>query len=124
MLTKKQLKQLKPLIKHEKFGSILVEAIKGWKTTAPTKGTFGVLHPYKIGQAFKSYNKECCLLGAACLNKRPNKSFESIQQYIEDKFKISNSESRSLIQGFDQNFSGYTDEAFNFGKQVSDIVKE
>jgi hypothetical protein len=126
MLTEKQLKQLQPLIKHKKFGPILKEAIKGWKRTTPSRGCFGIIEPspIEIGkQAFKmDYYKKCCLLGAASLNKRP-KTTNCIVMYIEDRFKISEIDSASLIRGFDNSSANSCDaEAYDFANQVSKIL--
>lgn len=119
MLTPEQKSKLELLTHHEKYGKILIEAIKSWELSKPMRRLFGIrfadtwkLEPFS--------NNCCCLIGAALLYKPAN--VNNYCQSITDNFSISVNETENLINGFDQNHSFCSSEAYNFGRQVSEII--
>lgn len=120
MLTPEQKSKLEPLTHHEKYGKILIEAIKSWEKTIPTRHMFGIkfennwkLEPFA--------HKCCCLIGAALLDKKA--VVNNFSKSIAYTYQITEYESDQLIAGFDQNTYSNS-EAFRFGKSISKIIFE
>jgi len=119
MLTQDQKSKLEPLTKHEKFGKLLIEAIKTWEVIHPKQREFGVFK----GKEFKweaDSETGCCLIGAAITGK------DSRHERIctaTDCFSLDRKDLWALSDGFDDH-SIDESEACLFGKTVSDIVFE
>lgn len=124
MLTPDQKEKLELLTHHEKYGKLLIEAIKSWETTNPSKRIFGI----KLAKNFENweidsfYDDRCCLIGAALSGKKANMS--SFVKSIVDNYSILYAETENLINGFDQidSNSFCSSGAYDFGKQVSEII--
>lgn len=117
MLTENQKLKLEPLTHHEKFGKLLIDAMKTWETIHPKQREFGVFRGKD--SKWEAYCETgCCLIGAAVSGK--NSKHEIIvaimREYELDKRII-----WVLSDGFDSH-SNDESEAWLFGKTVSDIV--
>jgi len=118
MLTQEQKDQLEPLTKHEKFGKLLIEAIKTWETIKPSRRIWGLLKNKNVWEL--SSNNCCCLIGAALIGKE-----SKVDNYISstsDNYELSFDVIEDLVSGFDKSIYDTGSEACNFGKAVSDIV--
>lgn len=119
MLTPEQKSKLEPLTHHEKYGKILIEAMRSWETTKPARRIFGIKFSY-TWQLEPFSNQNCCLIGAALLYKKAN--VNSYCESFEDTYLVSSHETENLISGFDQSHSFSSSEAYDFGRQVSEII--
>ena len=125
MLTPEQKSKLEPLTHHEKYGKILIEAMKSWETIRPERRCFGIdLKESNIWELYKFANEFanecCCLIGAALLDKKSN-----VNHYVVsavDIYSVLPNEIENLIGGFDQDSSFSSSEAYDFGLQVSEII--
>lgn len=125
MLTQDQKLKLEPLTHHEKYGKLLIEAMRSWETIRPERRCFGIdlkesntWGLYKFVNKFA--NKCCCLIGAALLDKKSN-----VNHYVAsavDIYSVLPNEIENLIGGFDQDSSFSSSEAYDFGRQVSEII--
>lgn len=125
MLTPEQKSKLEPLIHHEKYGKILIEVMKSWETTNPSKRIFGIrlAKNLKNWEVDPLYDNRCCLIGAALSGKRTNMA--SYCKSISDNYSVLHNDTENLVNGFDQNCSLYSlrsSEAYIFGSQVSEII--
>jgi hypothetical protein len=124
MLTQEQKVKLDPLTKHERYGKLLIDAMRTWEISKPEEGSYGVQRD-TLGEAFDfdSPDKHCCLLGAALYSKKSSES--GYDAVIRDYFQIGSDEMGKLYQGFDNlnviNNYNYK-EAFDFGQAVREIV--
>ena len=123
MLTQDQKEELEPFTKHEKFGKLLIEAMKTWETVDPRSG-FGIDRWESNGYPLKfwkldSYNNGCCLLGASILGKDSTGSYI---ESVEKEFQIKREIAWDLSDGFEKCHCSTETEASLFGEQVSDIV--
>jgi hypothetical protein len=116
MLTQTQKDKLGPLTKHEKYGKLLIDAMKTWETIHPKQREFGVFRG-KDSKWEADSEIGCCLIGAAIAGKDSNMLIEVSVFSIEQK------EMWVLSDGFDDH-SNNESEAWLFGKTVSDIVFE
>lgn len=124
MLTQEQKNKLEPLTKHERFGKLLIDAIKTWNNEArPTKGSYGVMSTNKDIYDFFHNDKSCCLIGASlygkCIPYSDGYSFSIYKIY-----SVSDVEMNGIIHGFDSSveFSDFQSEAYKFGNDVAKIV--
>lgn len=121
MLTPEQKSKLEPLIHHEKYGKILIEAMKSWEKTNPVRRCFGIeLKESNTWGLNKFPRKWCCLIGAALLDKQSN-----VNHYVKsaaDIYSVFLNEIENLIGGFDQNSPSCSSDAYDFGRQVSEII--
>lgn len=104
-----------------KCSNILRNAIIGWENTIPAKGHYGINFE-KNGYCL--INKQTCMLGAAIVNDITNID-DSISDFIENKFHLTEKERISLVLGFDgeTNFILEIDENFyKFGERIRNIV--
>lgn len=124
MLTKDQLKQLEPLIKHPKFGDMLRSAIIGWKKCRPAKGSFGIKikeNYWRRAPWHEQIDKGCCLCGAALLNKKANSNYK--YEEFEIRFGIDRYEFWQLSDGWEENsFYNKNAEAYVFANEVRKII--
>jgi hypothetical protein len=124
MLTEQQLKQLKPLTKHKKFGKVLKAAIIGWKKCRPIAGYFGIC--VKNGSWRRQEDtKGCCLIGASLLNrKNKDKSYGCKTNDVMQRFDLSWSDHWGLSDGWENTpFSDPNSEGYIFGKKVREILQ-
>lgn len=124
MLTQEQKDKLEPLTKHERFGKLLIDAIKAWEIAKPEEGSYGVERD-NLDDAFDfdSSDKHCCLLGAALYSKKSNNP--GYDWVIREYFQIESNEMTALHRGFDNSNINYLSkykEAFDFGQSVREIV--
>lgn len=122
MLTPEQKFKLEPLTHHKKYGKILIEAMKSWETTKPTRRCFGIdlTKSNDTWRLCKFSNKCCCLIGASLLDKKSN-----VNHFVRSAVEIYSvfpNEIENLISGFDQNYSFCSSEAYDFGRQISEII--
>lgn len=124
MLTKEQIKKLRPLIKDPKFGKLLSAAISGWKRTKPIRCKLGIDEKFKRSK----YEEGCCLIGASLVNRKPKEEtfqlFELVENEILRRFGIDSVGQTSIMNGFD-GFAYHTTndrEAYMFGQTVKKIV--
>jgi hypothetical protein len=119
MLTQTQKNKLEPLTKHEKFGKLLIDAMKTWEFIHPKQREFGVFRG-KDSKWEADFETGCCLIGAAITGKDSlNDRFGTVMQ----SFSIDQKDMWRLSDGFDDH-SNNESEAWLFGKTVSDIVFE
>lgn len=132
MLTPEQKSKLKPLTHHEQYGKLLLNAMKTWETTNPSRGTFGITD-YKINDDISLESEKldyfildngckCCLIGASLLGR---KSFSGFNSALKEEYGLSSDEKIAIIDGFDapNAYSIYSDyDAFLFAKNVSEIL--
>lgn len=123
MLTQEQKDLLEPLTRHERYGKLLIDAMKTWEIAEPKKATYGVSRYNNDVQSnweiISDYNK-CCLVGASIVGKSEK---DSRTEETMIAFDLSELEALSLAAGFD----GYDEfnsdfEAYRFGNQVSAIL--
>ena len=132
MLTEEQKSKLEPLTQNERYGKLLLNAMKTWEESNPYRGTFGVAdYKYNYDGQFKiedsehftlDENRNCCLIGASLLGK---KSCSGIASALEEEYGLSFAEKIAIIDGFDapNRASIYSDyDAFLFAKSVSEII--
>lgn len=125
MLTQDQKDKLEPLTKHEKFGKLLIEAMKTWETATPKQKTWGATRfddKYNLLDKwkFRKDSYECCLIGAAMIEKSLTEN--DIVESANDYFKLDDM-AWDLICGFDSpDYWEFSHEAGKFGKQVADIL--
>lgn len=125
MLTQDQKTQLTPLTHHEKYGELLIEAMKTWEITTPKQKTWGATRfddKYNLlGKwELRKDSNECCLIGASMIKKSftENEIIESANDY----FKLDDT-AWDLICGFDSSYDlEFSNEASKFGRQVADIL--
>lgn len=121
MLTKEQLKQLKPFTKNKKYGQLLKAAIVTWKKCTPVYAMMGVVYDIENKKFKRSTEKTgCCLLGASICNRK-SKNDEWNEEIIR-KFKIKQTEYYELFSGFDNRPLFDSGEAYEFAQQVREIV--
>ena len=132
MLTEEQKSKLKPLTCNERYGKLLLNAMKSWETTNPSRGTFGITD-YKVNDGVSLESEKldyfildngckCCLIGASLLGKKSRSGFTSA---LEEEYELSFAEKIAIIDGFDapNTVSVYSDyDAFLFAKNVSEIL--
>ena len=119
MLTEIQKLKLEPLTHHEKYGKLLINAMKTWETIHPKQREFGVFRG-KDSKWEADSEIGCCLIGAAITGK--NSRHERICTAIK-YFSLDRKDMWSLSDGFDDH-STNDSEAWLFGKTVSDILFE
>lgn len=132
MLTEDQKSKLESLTHNERYGKLLLNAIKTWEITIPSRGTFGVLdykvnddillESEKLDHFILDKNCKCCLIGASLLGKKSCSGFSSA---LEEEYGLSFAEKIAIIDGFDAPniYSIYSDyDAFLFAKNVSEIL--
>jgi hypothetical protein len=132
MLTLEQKSKLKPLTNNERYGNLLLNAMKTWETTNPTRGTFGItdykvnddvsLESEKLDYYILDNGCKCCLIGASLLGKKSCSGFTSA---LEEEYGLSFAEKIAIIDGFDAPniYSVYSDhDAFLFAETVSEII--
>jgi len=132
MLTPEQKAKLEPLMNNERYGNLLLNAMKTWETTNPTRGTFGItdykanddvsLESEKLDYYILYNGCKCCLIGASLLGKKSCSGFTSA---LEEEYGLSFAEKIAIIDGFDApgSISTYSDyNAFLFAKSVSEIL--
>jgi hypothetical protein len=125
MLTPEQKSKLEPLTHHEKYGKLLIEAMKTWETTTPKQKTWGVTRfddKYNLLDKWelRKDSNECCLIGASMIEK----SFTEyeIVESANDCFKLDDT-AWDLICGFDSfDDLEFSNEANKFGRQVADML--
>lgn len=121
MLTQEQKDLLEPLTRHEKYGKLLQEAIKGWKEVNPLREVFGV---YWDHGEFKLDTDDpdigCCLLGSTMLNKKSDDNF--VSNSVRTSFDLNEEETSGLMSGFDGDSVLYSDEAYEFGLKINNIL--
>lgn len=125
MLTQDQKDKLEPLTKHEKFGKLLIEAMKTWETATPKQKTWGakrfddkcnLLDKWEL----RKDSNECCLIGAAMIEKSLTEY--DIVESANNYFKLDDT-AWDLICGFDSSDDlEFSHDAGKFGKQVADIL--
>lgn len=124
MLTQNQKDKLEPLTHHEKFGKLLIEAMKTWETATPKRKTWGATRfddKYNLLDKWelRKYSNECCLIGASIIGKSTK---DGIVESANDCFKLDNT-AWDLICGFDSSDDWESsNEAIKFGRQVADIL--
>lgn len=130
MLTQEQKNQLEPLMKHERYGQLLIDAMETWEIADPKQTTYGVTRwceDYEIDTLIPKYildpcdNNCCCLIGGALVGKSSNQSYSDS---IINIYNLSETETSSLIKGFDSEVESeeFNNEAYRFGKSVSAII--
>lgn len=130
MLTQDQIDKLQPLLQHPKFGNLLKESIKNWKITTPSTGIYGIItnesNKFEINPKLDNC---CCLISSSLIGKYDHGSLENDRDYwanvhnsASSEYDISISEIEELMSGFDGDFIGVNAEAYNFGKEVANIV--
>lgn len=132
MLTPEQKSKLEPLTRNERYGKLLLNAMKTWETTNPSRGTFGItdykvnddvlLESEKLDYFILDNGCKCCLIGASLLGKKSRSGFTSA---LEEEYELSFAEKVAMIDGFDapNSNSVYFDyDAFLFAKNVSQII--
>lgn len=131
MLTPEQKSKLEPLTQNERYGKLLLNAMKSWETTNPSRGTFGItdykenddvsLESEKLDYFVLDNGCKCCLIGASLLGKK-SQGFTSA---LEEEYGLNFAEKVAIIDGFDapNSVSVYSDyDAFLFAKNVSEIL--
>ncbi len=123
MLTQDQKDKLEPLTRHEKYGKLLQEAIKGWEKVNPAKKRYGIYHKVSKFEldVENPFVTGCCLLGAAMLLKNSDTDYV-LDSVLKTFPEISDDEACELMSGFDADDPLYRTEAFNFGLEVSKIL--
>jgi hypothetical protein len=116
MLTQEQRNRLEPFTKHERYGQLLIDAIKIWEIAKPVNCIFGLDH---YSDNWELLSNSCCLVGASLVNKKHELDF--IIDSVAEVFSLTKEETWSLSNGFDQNLCS-NDEAYIFGEQVAEIV--
>ena len=117
MLTQNQKDKLEPLTNHEKYGKLLIDAIKTWETIHPKQREFGVFKG-KDSKWEADSETGCCLIGAAIAGKD---SQDDRFLVITKSFLFEEKDIWPISDGFDGH-SNDESEAWLFGKTVSDIV--
>ena len=117
MLTEIQKSKLEPLTHHEKYGKLLIDAMKTWETIHPKQREFGVFRG-KDSKWEADYETGCCLIGAAIAGKDSQDDRFAV---ITKSFSFEEKDIWVLSDGFDVH-SNDESEAWLFGKTVSDIV--
>ncbi len=126
MLTQDQKSKLKSLTCHEKYGKLLIEAMKTWETTHPKQRAFGVVRgkdekwEVNYGEWETNYEVGCCLIGAAIVGKKSVYD-TALEVAIAEFFLFDKKDTWVLSDGFDGH-SNDESEAWFFGKNVSDIL--
>lgn len=124
MLTQEQKDLLEPLTRHEKYGKLLIDAMKTWEIGEPKRGTYGIAKTNNVWEFGNAY-KRCCMVGASVIGKSGNNS------YLEEAmttFNLSLFSVLDLARGFDDSsqYSAYLPgadfEAYQFGSKVSAIL--
>lgn len=125
MLTQNQKDKLEPLTRHEKFGKLLIEAMKTWESATPKQKTWGatrfddkcnLLDKWKL----RKDSNECCLIGASVVEKSLTEN--DIVESANDYFKLDNT-AWDLVCGFDSSDDWESsNEAIKFGRQVAEIL--
>ena len=124
MLTQEQKDLLEPLTRHEKYGELLIHAMKAWEIAEPKRATYGVSRYNNTEQSnsevISDYNK-CCLVGASIVGKSKS------NEYLEEaaiSFQIDIIETLSLAHGFDASGVRFNDDvnAYQCGNKVSSII--
>lgn len=121
MLTLEQKEKLEPLTHHEKYGKILIDAMKTWETVTPNTGIFGVRI---ISNTFTLLNNStCCLIGASLAGKTAIESDDLSTESFKS-LKLNEIVMWDIIRGFDsfRNQINIKSEPFIFGRTVADIV--
>lgn len=128
MLTQEQKDRLNLLTSHERYGQLLIDAMKTWETATPKQLTYGITRCVENHEAgcFTTkydidpcYDNCCCLIGGALVGKCSDDS--SYRDSIMNIYNLSESEFESLIKGFDLD-DEINNEAYRFGKSVSAII--
>ena len=132
MLTQDQKSKLEPFTHDKRYGKLLLNSMKTWETTNPSRGTFGItdykvnddvlLESEKLDYYILDNGCKCCLIGASLLGKKSRSGFTSA---LEEEYDLSFAEKVAIIDGFDapNSVSVYSDyDAFLFAKTVSEII--
>ncbi len=125
MLTQNQKDKLELLTHHEKFGKLLIDAMKTWETATPKQKTWGITRyddKYNLLDKweFRKDSNECCLIGGSMINQALTKY--DIVESATNYFKLDDT-AWDLICGFDSSDDlEFSNEAGKFGKQVADIL--
>jgi hypothetical protein len=127
MLDKEKLLKLEPLTKHEKFGRLLTEAIRGWEINDPVQCSYGIRSNNK---KFFSYEESCCcLISAALIDKKDAgyidedlDIFSNVHQSAMLEFHLTKNEIYDLMSGFDGDSLGKGSEAYNFAREIATIL--
>lgn len=132
MLTQEQKSKLESLTYNERYGKLLLSAMKTWETTNPSRGTFGItdykvtddvlFETEKLDYYILDNGCKCCLIGASLLGKKSRSGFTSA---LEEEYELSFAEKVAIVDGFDapNSVSFYSDyDAFLFAKSVSEIL--
>lgn len=124
MLTQDQKDLLAPLTHHERYGKLLINAMKAWETTTPKQKRYGVSRWNGDAESewqIEPNNNGCCLIGASILGKSESDTF---LEEASISFQLTIAEVLSLAHGFDMADIRWNDDtfAYDFGKQVAKIV--
>lgn len=116
MLTQDQKLKLEPLTHHEKYGKLLIDAMKTWENFYPKQREFGVFRGKE--SKWEAYENGCCLIGAAIVGK--DSHYDRCTAVMKS-FLFEEKDIWTLTNGFDGHCDNES-EAWLFGKTVSDIV--
>lgn len=123
MLTQEQKDLLEPLTHHERYGKLLIDAIKIWETANPKQKTYGVSRwndDYQNKWELQTDYNNCCLVGASVVGKSEK---NSCTEEVMTAFNLSMLEALSLARGFDESDLYNEDfSAYSFGKKVARIL--
>jgi hypothetical protein len=123
MLTQEQKVKLDPLTKHERYGKLLQEAIKGWEEVNPKKDVFGVYWDdgeFKLDTGGLDSVEGCCLLGSAMMHKKSDDDY--VLNSVRYSFALNEEEASKLMSGFDGDGALYSNEAYEFGLKINKIL--
>lgn len=142
MLTETQVKNLKSLTTHSRFGKLLINAIEQWskEDVNITTGSYGITivsleisaetnteagsenNSLRKEYDFAHEDKRCCLIGASLIGKSPGILCD-IESSLYDNYFVNAREFYYLYCGFDSDLDQEEElreniEAFKFGRDV------
>jgi hypothetical protein len=124
MITEEQKNQLEILTRHERYGQLLIDAIKSWEKINPEQETYGVsrwnTHIKSEWQGDINWDG-CCLVGASIIGKS---NHDAYLEEVMTSFNLKLIECLSLAYGFDgsDKRDDVCNEAYDFGNQVAKIL--